>query len=173
MTTKAVEAGARAIWEARKSNDLSAWTTKNAARLCIEAAIASGELVPASAVAAERERCIQAIRNTPCPDEAGYYTMTKDEAIDIIRDLEPASGEGVAKAMVTNMCSENIPNLPLEQLARALFEEQERMAQAGEEWMAFDEGEKAFWVNGVIAVLREIDRIGWPQIDGCRVQGRT
>jgi len=75
--------------------------------------------------------------------------------------------------MVTNMCYENIPNLPLEQLARALFEEQERMAQAGEEWMAFDEGEKAFWVNGVIAVLREIDRIGWPQIDGCRVQGRT
>src|SRR5687768_4106940 len=95
MTTKAVEAGARAIWEARKANDLSAWTTKNAARLCIEAAIASGELVPASAVAAERERCIQAIRNAPCPDGDGYYTMTKDDAIAIIRALEPASGEHV------------------------------------------------------------------------------
>jgi len=99
MTTKSIEAGARAIYDKcgiypnytlRQVNDLLA---ADLAKACIEAAIASGELVPASAVAAERERCIQAIQNAPCPDEAGYYTMTKDEAIDIIRDLEPASGE--------------------------------------------------------------------------------
>src|SRR5687768_10139310 len=101
MTTKSIEAGARAIYDKcgiypnytlRQVNDILA---ADLAQACIEAAIASGELVPASAVAAERERCIQAIQNAPCPDEAGYYTMTKDEAIDIIRDLEPASGEHV------------------------------------------------------------------------------
>jgi hypothetical protein len=97
MTTKAVEAGARAIkalWVERLKDDENRIPTdEEVSKACIEAAIASGELVPASAVAAERERCIQAIQNAPCPDEAGYYTMTKDEAIDIIRDLEPASGE--------------------------------------------------------------------------------
>jgi hypothetical protein len=37
-------------------------TAKHYAKACIEAAIASGELVPASAVAAERERCLRAAR---------------------------------------------------------------------------------------------------------------
>src|SRR5688500_7534113 len=114
MTTKSIEAGARAIYDKcgiypnytlRQVNDLLA---ADLAKACIEAAIASGELVPASAVAAERERCIQAIQNAPCPDEAGYYTMTKDEAIDIIRDLEPASGEYVL-----------VPREPTEAMIRA------------------------------------------------------
>jgi hypothetical protein len=48
----------------------------------------------ADLLAAERERCIQAVRKAKSLDENGYITE-KSAAIEAIRALEPASGEYV------------------------------------------------------------------------------
>jgi hypothetical protein len=102
MTTKAIEAGARALIQRRKAifdDELDYPTFEEQSAIVIEAAIASGELVPASDVAAERERCIDAI---PCtaenPNEDAYQRGRFDGVMEYqraIRALEPASGEYV------------------------------------------------------------------------------
>jgi hypothetical protein len=72
-------------------------------RRALEAAIASGELVPASAVAAERERCAKVaedydgdgLRGSGYEDQLGDARQTQREIAAAIRALEPASGEYV------------------------------------------------------------------------------
>lgn len=103
MTTKAIEAGARAMFrDCSWSSFYSLGEARALAKACLEGAIASGELVPASAVAAERERCIQAVRKAKSLDENGYITE-KSAAIESIRALEPTSGEYVLVPMEPTM----------------------------------------------------------------------
>src|SRR5687768_18173146 len=101
MTTKAIEAGARGINQRRKPENTrgSGWASDSElAKACIEAAIASGELVPASAVAAERERCAK-VADSFDKSESEWTTDGRvvaqwDCAVEIaaaIRALEPAS----------------------------------------------------------------------------------
>lgn len=112
MTTKAIEAGARAIYEHEPIvhhceeipwNDVGTGIQdryKWKARLCIEATIASGELVPARAVAEMRERCRKAARNAilNLSREERKVGDICDHAITAaIRQLDtaPASGDYV------------------------------------------------------------------------------
>ncbi len=44
-------------------------------------------------------------------------------------------------------------------LARALFEEQERMLPEGERWEDFSENDKSYWTNSVKAVVAELRRL--------------
>src|SRR5687768_14980281 len=79
---KCISCGARSF---TREDAIAAWNKRTA--------IASGELVPASAVAAERERCIDAI---PCtaenPNEDAYQRGRFDGVMEYqraIRALEP------------------------------------------------------------------------------------
>jgi|SRR5687768_348673 len=104
MTTKAIEAGARAFKACRpmQQDDILHQQLEAA----FEAAIASGELVPASAVAAERERCAKVADAKLAEGISPKYETGKpvsswgeraacSEIAAAIRALEPASGEYV------------------------------------------------------------------------------
>ena len=111
MTTKAIEAGARAALrilnseiERLRPNDAAARTLASAVKhLELHlAALASGALVPAAQLAAERERCAAAAESVGQPVGAGdgcgtYVPGTSADAARAIRSLspEPASGEVV------------------------------------------------------------------------------
>jgi hypothetical protein len=118
--TSPIEAGVRALARACnphnvKGKNLDAYVEihwsqyKSHATACIEAAIASGALVPASQLAAERERCAKACDNSSrayealVPSHRGLVLKHRTEgmahgarlAASKIRALEPASGEFV------------------------------------------------------------------------------
>src|SRR5687768_4722557 len=73
-------------------------TAKHYAKACIEAAIASGELVPASAMAAERERCAK-VADRMAWSHSNTHMMGPEQncvrVAEAIRALEPANGEFV------------------------------------------------------------------------------
>jgi len=122
MTTDAIEAGARAIYEnwanypacsnsepwevICEKRDTQADDFRRKSKACIEAAIASGPLVPAAQLAAERERCAKVAEQQAVEFLSTEYACNQpfssicerfacEEVAKAIRALEPTSGEYV------------------------------------------------------------------------------
>lgn len=100
---RAIEAGARAIFSAREwplaihpsfEHEQEYWMA--CAQACIEAAIASGDLVPASAVAEMRERCAK-VAESWFGNTIGKVSLgpsAQDAIAGAIRQLDTASACG-------------------------------------------------------------------------------